>query len=306
MIEGNVALQVLAASTKTPRHFNPERNDDRSDDVILLALASGWPPATWRSLLARALYLASRADAFARRSTADSRSSARGRTSPPTSSDAGPVRRITAGLLAIEGAHALDDDPANVEVVADAGFRMMSPSHLFDTAFGGSAHGMTKGGLTPAGREMVERMEARGMIVDVAHASVATIDDVLSMARRPVVASHTGVRGTADNVRNLTDAHLRGIADDWRPRRDRLLAGGDRGRRRGRHRPGDPPRDQRRGGGPCRARLGLRWRRCPADRRQRHGPGSPPALLDAGFGEDEIAKVMGGNALRVLASSLPD
>ena len=82
--------------------------------------------------------------------------------------------RLTAGLLAIEGAHALDGDPANVEVVADAGFRMMSPSHFFDNAFGGSAHGIEKGGLTDAGREMVERMEARGMLVDVAHASAAT------------------------------------------------------------------------------------------------------------------------------------
>ena len=119
---------------------------------------------------------------------------------------------ITAGLLAIEGAHALDGDPANVEVVADAGFRMMSPTHFCDNAFGGSAHGVEKSGLTDAGREMVRRMEARGMLVDMAHASSATIDDVLAMAVRPVVASHTGVRGTADNARNLSDAHLRGIA----------------------------------------------------------------------------------------------
>ena len=91
-------------------------------------------------------------------------------------------------------------------------FRMMSPSHFFDNAFGGSAHGIEKGGLTAAGREMIERMEARWMIVDVAHASAATIDDVLAMATRPVVASHTGVRGVADNARNLSDEHLRGIA----------------------------------------------------------------------------------------------
>ena len=61
--EGNVALQVLAATTKSPRHLNLERNDDRSDDVVLLALALGWPPATWRRLLPRALHLAARADA---------------------------------------------------------------------------------------------------------------------------------------------------------------------------------------------------------------------------------------------------
>ena len=41
LIEGNVALQVLAASTKSPRHLNIERNDDRSDDIILIALAGG-------------------------------------------------------------------------------------------------------------------------------------------------------------------------------------------------------------------------------------------------------------------------
>ena len=119
---------------------------------------------------------------------------------------------MTAGLLAIEGAHALDDDPANVDVAFDAGYRMISPSHFFDNAFGGSAHGIVKGGLTAAGREMIERMEARGMVLDVAHASSATIDDVLAFARRPVIASHTGVRGTADNARNLSDEHLRGIA----------------------------------------------------------------------------------------------
>jgi microsomal dipeptidase-like Zn-dependent dipeptidase len=212
LIEGNVALQVLAATTKSPRHLNIERNDDSSDDVILLALGSGWPPATWRRLLPRALHLAARARDLERR--ADGRFTLL-RTAPDLAAyrarratDAG----ITAGLLAIEGAHALDGDPANVDVVADAGFRMMSPSHFFDNAFGGSAHGVEKGGLTDAGREMVERMEARRMIVDVAHASAATIDDVLAMATRPVVASHTGVRGTADNARNLSDEHLRGIA----------------------------------------------------------------------------------------------
>src|SRR6185436_1243046 len=68
LIEGNVALQVFAASTKSPRHLNIERNDDRSDDVVLLALALGWPPATWRRLLPRALHMAARADSMAARS----------------------------------------------------------------------------------------------------------------------------------------------------------------------------------------------------------------------------------------------
>lgn len=212
LLEGNVAVQVFAASTKSPRHLNIERNDDRSDDIVLLAIGSGWPVATWRSLLARALHLAGRASDLERRSLGQLRLIRTATDLREYQASRGADRRQTAGLLAIEGAHALDGDPANVDVLFRAGYRMMSPSHFFDNAFGGSAHGLEKGGLTPAGREMIERMEALGMIVDVAHASTATIDDVLAMATRPIVASHTGVRGTADNARNLSDAHLRGIA----------------------------------------------------------------------------------------------
>jgi membrane dipeptidase len=213
LIDGNVALQVFAASTKTPRHLNIDRNADDSDDVLFLALAQGWPPSTWRRLLPRALHLARRAEQTADRSdgrlriirtTADLADYQAARTSD---------RAITAAVLSIEGAHALDGEPANVDVVADAGFRMMSPSHFFDNAFGGSAHGLVKGGLTAAGHEMVRRMEGRGMVVDVAHASAATIDDILAMAERPVVASHTGLRGIADNARNLSGGQARAIAE---------------------------------------------------------------------------------------------
>jgi len=212
LIEGGIALEGLAVNTKVPRRANLDRNDDRPDDVTLLALAQRWPRSTWRSLLARALYHAARARRMAERSD--------GRLTLIASRDdlTGYLARreldraITAAFLAIEGAHALDDDPANVEVLADAGFRMMSPTHFFDNAFGGSAHGIDKGGLTPAGREMVARMEARSMIVDVAHASTRTIDDILGIATRPVVASHTGLRASFDSVRNLPDAQVRGIA----------------------------------------------------------------------------------------------
>jgi microsomal dipeptidase-like Zn-dependent dipeptidase len=55
-------------------------------------------------------------------------------------------------------------------------------------------------------------MESHKMLIDVAHASPATIDDVLAMATRPVIVSHTGVKGTCENPRNLSDEHLRGVA----------------------------------------------------------------------------------------------
>ena len=69
---------------------------------------------------------------------------------------------IVAGLLSLEGAHALEGDPANVDRLFDAGFRMMSLAHFFDNEMAGSAHGVDKGGLTDKGRELVRRMEAKG------------------------------------------------------------------------------------------------------------------------------------------------
>ena len=304
LIEGNVALQVFAATTKSPRHLNIERNDDRSDDVILLALALGWPPATWRRLLPRALHLAARADAMAARS--DGRLTIiRSKADLDAYEGVRHRRRtVTAGLLAIEGAHALDGDPANVEVVADVGFRMMSPSHFFDNAFGGSAHGIAKGGLTDAGREMVRRMEARGMLVDVAHASSDTIDDILAIAARPVVASHTGVRGVADNARNLSDDHLRGIADSggvvgigfWP-----TASGGE-----GTEWIARSIRHAVRIAGVEHVGLGSDFDGAVPEPFDATGLVLlTDALLDAGLADDDIAKVMGGNVRRLLADVLP-
>lgn len=212
LLEGGVALQAFAACPKVPRHLNLDRNDGRTDDVTLLGLASGWPIAALTSLLGRTLYFAERLDWLAARS--------RGLLTVVRSAD--DLRRyverrrgdrsITAGLLTIEGAHALGGDLGNLDRVVAAGFRMIGLVHFFDNEAGGSAHGVEKGGLTPFGRELVGRMEERSMLVDVAHASPSTVDDVVAIAKRPVVASHTGVRGVADNGRNLSDDQLRGIA----------------------------------------------------------------------------------------------
>jgi microsomal dipeptidase-like Zn-dependent dipeptidase len=55
-------------------------------------------------------------------------------------------------------------------------------------------------------------MEAHRMIVDLAHASAQTIQQVLAIATRPLVVSHTGVKGTCDNNRNLSDEQIRAVA----------------------------------------------------------------------------------------------
>lgn len=212
LADGNVALQVFSLPTKSPRGLNIESNDDKSDNIFALAIAERWPRSTWNSLTARALYQARRLHQFAKGSqggfvvienSADlSRYLDRRRSN----------NRLTAGLLSIEGAHALDGELGNLDVLYRAGYRMMSPSHFFDNDIGGSAAGVHKIGLTEKGREWVRQMEARHMIVDLAHASAKTIADVLAIATRPVVVSHTGVKGTCNNNRNLSDDQIQAVA----------------------------------------------------------------------------------------------
>ncbi|MGA2966463.1 MAG: dipeptidase [Terriglobales bacterium] len=212
LADGNVALQVFSLPTKAPRGLNIESNEDKGDNIFWLAIVDFWPPRTWNSLTERALYQAQRLHAFARGSQG-------GFVVIENASDLSSYlerRRsngsLTAGLLAIEGAHALDGKLENLDVLYRAGYRMMSPSHFFDNDIGGSSAGTHKTGLTEKGREWVRQMEARHMIVDLAHASPKTIEDVLAMASRPVVVSHTGVKGTCDNNRNLSDDQIRAVA----------------------------------------------------------------------------------------------
>src|SRR5207302_729929 len=117
-----------------------------------------------------------------------------------------------ASILGAEGAQPLEGNLKNLDELYAAGFRMMSPTHFTDTAIGGSASGIGKGGLTDLGRQWVRSMESRKMLIDLAHASSATLRDVTAMATRRVVVSHTGVRGTCNN-RNLNDDELRAVAE---------------------------------------------------------------------------------------------
>jgi len=181
----------------------------------------------------------------------------------------------------------------------------MSPSHFFDNDIGGSAAGVAKTGLTDKGREWVRQMEARHMIIDLAHASAKTIDDVLAMATRPVVVSHTGVRGTCDNNRNLTDEQIQAVAAKggligigyW----DTATCGTD-------------AKAIVRAIRYVRDRVGVEHVALGSDF---DGAVTVPfdtrgvieitgALLDAGFSEEDIRKIMGENTVKFLEANLPE
>ncbi len=212
LIEGNVAIQGFTVVTKSPRKLNIERNDDKTDNIFLLALCERWPIATWGSLTERALFQAHKLHNYANDSQGKLTIIKNKIDLENYIKAKEQNQNITAGFLGIEGAHAMDGKLANLDILFDAGFRMMSPSHFFDNEVGGSAHGLEKSGLSELGKEMIKKMEAKNMIVDLAHASPKVIDDVLAIATKPVVVSHTGIKGTCNNNRNLSDEQIKAIA----------------------------------------------------------------------------------------------
>lgn len=210
--EAKVALQVFSAVTKTPRDMNYDRNTGETDNIALLALAQRWPGETRASLRARATYQAEKLqDAILRAGGAITLITSRDTLLAFAQRRGGDPMQVGA-LLAIEGLHALDGTLENVDVFFAHGYRMMGLTHFFDNEVAGSAHGVTHGGLTALGRQVVSRMEQLGIIVDLAHASTQTVQEVLAMATRPVVVSHTGVAAVCPGPRNLTDEQLRAIA----------------------------------------------------------------------------------------------
>ncbi|MBN2359663.1 MAG: dipeptidase [Deltaproteobacteria bacterium] len=123
---------------------------------------------------------------------------------------AAPGDRVGA-LLAIEGGEAIGDDPAALERLKRDGVRYITLAWN-DNALGGCSLGDGRG-LSPLGREMVAEMGRQRMLVDVSHASDATLADILDHSRAPVIASHANARALCDSPRNLGDASLRRIAD---------------------------------------------------------------------------------------------
>jgi membrane dipeptidase len=177
-------------------------------------------------------------------------------------------------------------------------------THFFDNEMAGSSTGLRKSGLTPKGRELIQRMETKHMLVDLAHASGATIDDVTAIASKPVVVSHTGVRGTCDNSRNLSDDEIRAVAKTgglvgigyWKT----AICGTDA------HAIAKAIRYVTNLAGIEHVGIGSDF----------DGSTTMPfdttgliqitdALLHEGFSEREIRLIMGGNSLRLLRESLP-
>lgn len=213
LIEGNVALQVFTAVTKSPAGLNYEENSAEAlDNITLLAVGQMWPRNTWDSLYERARYQAEKLHGFEAKSNGTLKIIKSAADLEVVLAAKAAGKPIVGGILGIEGAHPLEGDIAKLAGLQEAGYRLIALQHFFDNELGGSLHGTGNLGLTDFGREVVTAVVARNLVLDVAHSSQQVLRDVLAMTDIPLVLSHTGLHSHCQVKRNLPDDLMAEIA----------------------------------------------------------------------------------------------
>jgi microsomal dipeptidase-like Zn-dependent dipeptidase len=213
MREANVGLEMFTVVSKSPAGQNMKSNNAESfDNITPLTIAKGETPANWFSLINRTISQSGDLADFVEKengkaifikSRSDLEKLIKARKSD---------KNVIGAMLGIEGAHALEGDIENLDLVYGAGVRMIGPTHFFDNELGGSAHGENLGGLTDFGKKVILKMNELGIFVDLAHCSPAIVEDVLNISTEPVMVSHTGVQAVLNSQRNLTDGQIKKIA----------------------------------------------------------------------------------------------
>ena len=301
--EGNVTLQIFSSVTKTPKNQNYDNNTGETDNITSLVIAQLQPVRTWNSLVERSLYHAQKLDRAAAASDGQAMV-VRGEEDVSALLTTRQKAKPPVGvMMSVEGLHNLEGKRPNLGKLYKAGVRMAGLTHFFDNKLAGSMHGVNKGGLTPFGRQIVRDMEAKGMIVDIAHLSHAGVAEVLAMAKRPVVSSHGGVQATCSENRNLTDAEIKGVAATGGVIGVGYWAGAVCD---------TSPAATAKAIKHIRDLVGIEYAALGSDFdgavTVRFDTSKlvqiTQALIDAGFSEAEIRAVMGGNAMRVIRAGI--
>jgi membrane dipeptidase len=120
-------------------------------------------------------------------------------------------------LVTMEGVEPLGTDLNQLRVFYELGVRSIGLTHARTNAAGHggvfAANGSSPEGLTPFGREVVHECEALGIIIDLAHINPAGFEEVLSITTKPLIVSHTNARRYYDIERNISDEQIRMIGE---------------------------------------------------------------------------------------------
>ena len=119
------------------------------------------------------------------------------------------AKGLMSAILTIEGTAGFDFNPELLEDLYNIGFRITTLGWNEKNPLTGSC--VTGGGLTEQGREYVREAQRLGMLIDVSHISDEAFWDIMEIANRPIIASHSNSRTLCNVPRNLTDDMYKAI-----------------------------------------------------------------------------------------------
>tara|TARA_Y100000389_G_scaffold204126_1_gene255143 strand:- start:616 stop:1917 length:1302 start_codon:yes stop_codon:yes gene_type:complete len=133
------------------------------------------------------------------------------------------VRRIwksgkKVAMIGVENGYPIGEDINNVEVFYNRGARYMSLAHnghsqLSDSNTGEKDNIYLHNGLSDLGKQVIEKMNYYGMMIDISHPSKEAIRQMVEHSKAPVIASHSSARALCDHSRNLDDEQLQWVKE---------------------------------------------------------------------------------------------
>ncbi|MCF7796467.1 MAG: membrane dipeptidase [Lentisphaeria bacterium] len=120
-----------------------------------------------------------------------------------------------AGIYGVEGGHTIENSLDNLYQLYDLGMRYLTITWNNSTDWAVSAQDDRSEtvGLSEFGRQVIRTLDSLGIIIDISHTGIQTINDILEETTNPIIATHSGVRALRDHYRNLTDNQIIDIAN---------------------------------------------------------------------------------------------
>ena len=118
-----------------------------------------------------------------------------------------------AWVAVIEGAAPIENEIDRIDILYGLGIRQMGVTYSESNALGSGCREDNDGGLTQFGKKCVERMNKVGMLIDVSHCGPRTAYDAVMHSSKPIIASHVGAKGIWPTKRMASDELIRAVGE---------------------------------------------------------------------------------------------